>query len=125
MKKIMAITAILVVLMLVPALAAADWPQAKHDAGHSSASDSAIVPPLGVQWQESLGDHIVSSPVVSNGTLFVANDDENTLLALDPLTGSRLWSFTADGAIESTPAVANGSVVVGSYDGYLYRLDAS
>ena len=35
------------------------------------------------------------------------------------------WSYTTGGGVESSPAVANGVVYVGSDDGNLYALDAS
>ena len=35
-----------------------------------------------------------------------------------------LWVFTSDGTIESSPAVVEGVVYIGSCDGYLYALDA-
>ena len=36
-----------------------------------------------------------------------------------------LWSYTTDGSVESTPAVADGVVYVGSADRHLYALDAA
>jgi outer membrane protein assembly factor BamB len=36
-----------------------------------------------------------------------------------------LWSFTTEGAIISSPAVAGGMVYVSSYDGKLYAFDAT
>ncbi len=35
-----------------------------------------------------------------------------------------LWRFTAGGPVTGTPAIADGAVYVGSYDGTLYALDA-
>ena len=35
------------------------------------------------------------------------------------------WSYTTGGAVESSPAVANGVVYIGSDDGNLYALNAS
>ncbi len=121
MKK--ALLVLIVFLALAPAIAAADWPQAKHDAQHTSVG-TALTPPLAVDWQASVGGEAVTSPVVYNGTLLVGNGNGRKLIALD-LNGRQLWEFSTGGSIESTPAAANGSVVVGSYDGYVYGLDAS
>ena len=35
-----------------------------------------------------------------------------------------LWVFASDGTIESSPAVVEGVVYIGSCDGFLYALDA-
>lgn len=125
MKKLTFAGLLVVMLLLAPALASADWPQAKHDAQHTSAAGSTLTPPLAVDWQKNIGGEIVSSPVIYNGTLLACNGDGNKLYALDAGSGRQLWEFASYGPIESTPAAANGSVVVCSYDGFVYRLDAS
>lgn len=35
------------------------------------------------------------------------------------------WQFTSDGVVESSPAVVDGTVYVGSLDGHVYALDAA
>jgi outer membrane protein assembly factor BamB len=45
--------------------------------------------------------------------------------ALNAATGTRLWSYTTGGPVLSSPAVANGIVYVGSYDGKVYALNGS
>ena len=45
-------------------------------------------------------------------------------MPLKPGLGTLLWSYTTDNAIESTPAVADGVVYVGSTDHTLYALNA-
>jgi hypothetical protein len=40
-------------------------------------------------------------------------------------TGALLWSYTANGSVESSPAMANGAVYVGSDDGNVYALNAT
>jgi outer membrane protein assembly factor BamB len=42
-----------------------------------------------------------------------------------PNTNSTIWSFTTDGHVYSSPAVAYGRVYVGSWDNKVYCLDAS
>ncbi|MBQ0053033.1 MAG: PQQ-binding-like beta-propeller repeat protein [Bacteroidales bacterium] len=42
---------------------------------------------------------------------------------LDAKTGKVLWEFATQGKIFSTPAIAGGTVVVGSCDTYMYALD--
>lgn len=40
------------------------------------------------------------------------------------VTTEQLWSYKTGNSVESTPAVANGGVYVGSNDGCIYALDA-
>jgi outer membrane protein assembly factor BamB len=40
--------------------------------------------------------------------------------ALDGTTGAKLWSFATGSYVESSPAVADGVVYVGSLDGKVY-----
>ena len=42
-----------------------------------------------------------------------------------PMTNQTLWTFTTGGAVESSPAVVNGIVYVGSDDGCVYALNAA
>jgi outer membrane protein assembly factor BamB len=45
--------------------------------------------------------------------------------ALSAASGAKLWNFTTGNVIESSPAVANGVVYVGSSDGNMYALSAA
>jgi outer membrane protein assembly factor BamB len=42
-----------------------------------------------------------------------------------PSNGQLLWNYTTGGSVESSPAVANGVVYVGSWDSNLYAINAS
>jgi outer membrane protein assembly factor BamB len=90
-----------------------------------------------------------SSPAVADGKVFVgANDGRvycfGAATAVDdwpmfhhdpchtgyststaPSTNHILWSYPTDGYVFSSPAVADGNVYVGSYDGKVYCLSAS
>ena len=45
---------------------------------------------------------------------------DNKVYALNARTGAKLWSYTTGGEVWSSPAVANGVVYIGSYDGKVY-----
>ena len=45
---------------------------------------------------------------------------DNNVYALNASTGALLWKYTTANNVESSPAVANGVVYVGSGDGNLY-----
>ena len=50
---------------------------------------------------------------MANGVVYVGSDDHN-VYALNASTGAKLWSFTTGDYVDSSPAVANGVVYVGS-----------
>jgi len=109
---------------LGPASTPADWPTYRHDPARSGATAVALAPNVALAWKVKLGGRL-SSPVVSNGKIFVASVNEHTLYVLDARTGNRLWDFTADGRIDSPPTVWRSRVYFGCTDGWVYCLRAS
>jgi outer membrane protein assembly factor BamB len=82
-----------------------------------------------VLWEDSVGPHAWSSPVLVDGKLLLGLCSPGGLRLYDvsrPETKSVLWSIKhATGAcIESTPAVWKGRFYVGSRDGYIYGFGA-
>jgi eukaryotic-like serine/threonine-protein kinase len=49
-------------------------------------------------------------------------DEKGTLHAIDAATGTRRWVFHAEAGIVSSPNLAGGKLVFGSYDNFLYCL---
>ncbi len=49
---------------------------------------------------------------------------DNYVYALHAADGSVKWKYLTQGAVQSSPAVADGVVFIGSDDEYLYALDA-
>jgi len=43
---------------------------------------------------------------------------------VDASTGDKQWSYKTGGKVESSPAVVNGVVCIGTDDGKVYALDA-
>jgi len=81
-----------------------------------------------VVWSDDVGFHAWSSPIVVDGTLIVAVNC-GTVPALraygldDPGSPQRLWEIPISrGCLESTPAMWNGNIYIGSRDGYFYAL---
>lgn len=85
--------------------------QFRHGPDHAGVFEGASPGNL-VQkrWSFDAGSRIVSSPVVSAGTLFIGTSG-GQLLALDSASGALRWSFKADGPVTSTPAIADDVVV--------------
>ena len=69
---------------------------------------SAGVPLLAAQWNRAPGG---GSPVIANGILYYLTS--NGLYALDPVTGTTLWSNASPGGVHwESPIVVNGKVFV-------------
>ena len=82
-------------------------------------------------WQDFIGGNAWSSPVIADDTLVVGADcltNHSGFRAYDltnPRSPERLWDVTVGtgACIESTPAVWNGRIYVGSRDGFFYALE--
>jgi outer membrane protein assembly factor BamB len=75
-------------------------------------------------WVKFIRGIIRSAPAVADGVVYVHTD---RLYAFDARTGSRRWTHragTARYSQDSPPAVAHGTVYVGSIDHHLYAIDA-
>lgn len=87
-----------------------------------------------LRWQQKLGSDMqsspaVSSPVVSNGTLYVCSND-GILHAFEASTGKVLWTSGSPDTGDryySTPSVMNGVLYIAGKDssGDIYALNAS
>ena len=103
---------------------AADWPTYRHDRGRSGTSPSPVSAQLTTNWQAQLTGRL-TSVVVADGRLFVAETDRHTLHAIDANTGKRLWSRTVGGRIDSPPTISGPRVLFGSADGQIHCLRAA
>ncbi|TWU03644.1 outer membrane protein assembly factor BamB family protein [Neorhodopirellula pilleata] len=98
-----------------------DWPTYRHDSNRSGTTGMPIDEPVKQKWQAKLGGRL-TSPVIADGLVYVAQVDRHTLHALNESTGSIEWSFTAGARIDSPPTVHRGRVVFGGADGWVYCL---
>lgn len=101
-----------------------DWPTFRHDASRSGSASELIPSAIEKKWTVDLGGRL-TSPVIANGTVFVAKMDAHTLFAFDETSGKERWSFTAGARIDSPPTVYRGKVVFGGTDGWVYCLQAT
>jgi outer membrane protein assembly factor BamB len=96
----------------------------RGDATHSGLYSAVGVPKLhGVKWKFKTKGPVVSSPAVSNGTVYVGSYDRY-VYAINQADGKQRWAFKTQGRVTSSPAVYAGRVFVSSFDGNLYALDA-
>ena len=73
-------------------------------------------------WTFQSGDQIVGgSAAVANGVVYIGSHDD-TIYALDAMTGTKLWSYstTGFGWFTDAPAVLDGVLYAKSYDHNLY-----
>jgi outer membrane protein assembly factor BamB len=113
---------------------ASDWPMFHHDPLHSGTTPDAAVNATStsrvkVAWQVHIGGGVFgSAAVVRNGTLgksIVYVPGGRNLEALNAQTGGLIWKFTAPALIDSSPAIYNGVVWVGSTNGFIYSVNAT
>jgi outer membrane protein assembly factor BamB len=78
-----------------------------------------------VAWEEEIAPHSWSSPVIVDDTLVVATcaGELRAYDLADPRSPAPLWTHQlSESCIESTPAVWNGQIYVGSRDGSFYAV---
>lgn len=100
-----------------------DWPTYRRDMARSGRATTRVEPDLLLGWQTPIGGRL-TSPVVANNRLYLAEIDTHRLHAIDAETGQPLWTFTFDGRVDSPPTVHDGIVLCGSRDGTVAALRA-
>jgi outer membrane protein assembly factor BamB len=103
---------------------AADWPTYRYDNSRGGSTSTPVPAQLQPDWEMRLGGRL-SSVVIADGRLYVAQVDQHTLHALDANSGRALWNFTTGGRIDSPPTIDKGRVLFGSADGCVYCLRAT
>lgn len=75
-----------------------------------------------VKWRFKAKRAITSSPVYTEGVIFVGSVD-STLYALDARSGFVLWRFRMNRATISTPCLVENLIFIGSVDANIYCID--
>ena len=101
-----------------------DWPTYRCDAARSGHTKTRVPANVRPAWQAKLGGKL-TSPVIANGTVFVATVEAHTVHAIEAATGATRWTYTTSGQVDSPPTIHRGSVLFGSADGWVYCLRAS
>lgn len=91
----------------------------QHEGNYDSKS---VISEPSVLWKVKTGGQVISSPTVSKGVVYIGSSDQS-LYALDAVSGDIKWTYKTGGSINSTPLVAQEKVMFLSYDGYFYGLD--
>jgi outer membrane protein assembly factor BamB len=78
----------------------------------------------GLVWSYALEKHVLSTPAISGGLLFIA-DCGRKFHCLDAETGQPHWSHEIKGEVWASPLVADGKVFLGTRNGTFYIFGAS
>jgi len=81
-----------------------DWPTYRANSARSGANDTSVPHELRVSWQADVGGK-PSGVTVAAGKAFVASVDAHAVHALETESGSRLWSYTTGGRVDSPPTI--------------------
>lgn len=73
----------------------------------------------GEVWSYALEKHVMSTPAVFNGLIFVA-DIGRRMHCVDATTGQALWTHDIKGDAWASPYVADGKVYLGTRGGNFY-----
>jgi len=101
-----------------------DWPTYRCDVRRSGYQNVVAPRQLTLAWKTQLTPPL-TAPVVAGGRVFVAEKDRHALQAYSCADGKLLWTFVADGRIDSPPTVSAGRCLFGTRNGYVYCLRAS
>lgn len=116
----------------------ADWPQYRHDAGRSAASEESLAESLHLAWVRELPTprpafptevrlryDATYEPVVLQKTIFVPSMITDSVTALDTETGRERWQFFTEGPVRLAPVAWQDKVCFVSDDGHLYCVGAA
>jgi len=78
----------------------------------------------GLVWSYALQKHVMSTPAISDGMVFIA-DCGRTFHCVDVETGKALWTHEIAGEAWASPFVADGKVYLGTRSGKFYVFAAS
>lgn len=88
------------------------------------ATKSGDITTNGLVWSYPLQKHVISSPAISDGLVFIA-DCGRTFHCIDLATGRRYWTEEIEGEVWATPLIADGKVYLGTRSGTYYIFAAS
>ncbi len=125
-----------------------DWPLYRHDRWRSASSITAGPSSLKNRWTASLQEELdaeakvdgpilhdwkenpiikgpLSAPTIAQGIAYVTRPNAHELIAIDTEDGSIRWRFTANGRLDTPPAIHRGLCLFGTAAGWVYALRAS
>ncbi|MEQ1860986.1 MAG: PQQ-binding-like beta-propeller repeat protein [Chthoniobacteraceae bacterium] len=127
-----------------------DWPLYRHDRWRSGSATTAGPQKLDALWSVQLATNAevaafspepggpilhdwrenpiikgpLSAPTIANGLVYVARPNAHEVIAVETDTGKVRWRFTANGRVDTPPAIHRGLCLFGSAAGSVYALRA-
>lgn len=111
-----------------------DWSMFRYDSAHTGVTTSAGPTQPVKLWSYAEGhfdgSFIGSSAAVVNGVVYVWSNEQNyetgggNIYALDASSGAKIWNYSTNGAVYSSPAVSGNVVFIGA-DANVYAFNAS
>jgi serine/threonine-protein kinase len=98
-----------------------DWTTLQGDGERTGYTESPAPDSNQTYWKFQTGGAIISSPVVSEGMVFVASTD-GYLYAVNVTNGVKIWDFLV-GKDANSPTVAHGKVFITSASGTAYGIN--
>ena len=130
-----------VLVVFVVLLTGCDWPMFRYNSAHTGSSPDTTLSVNNVgsvtqRWHATTGGQIYGAPAIANGIVYVGSED-GSVYAFDdagtrgcagtPTICNPLWRDTLGGTTpgRSSPAVANGTLYIGTGNGRVYAFDAT
>ena len=126
-------------LLLVVDMQAADWPMYRADSTRSGYTTEQLPEGLVLQWtyqspylpapawptRNRHQSDRAYQPVIAGDMLYYGSSADCKVYALDAVTGKTRWIFFTDGPVRFAPVVWQDRLFVASDDGHLYCLTAT
>ena len=121
-KTMIAIFLLIITLGTSTLVYSQDWPMFGHDPQNTGYSSSYGPSTGDLQWVNTPGGIIVSSPAVVDGKVYIGSTD-GKLYCLDSDTGTKIWEYNTQDYIDSSPVVTDHRVYISSMNGKVHCLN--
>ena len=103
-------------------LSGSDWPSHRGDSSLGGIATDKLGDELVLEWTFEVGKFLKSSPVVSQGKIFLGGPS-GIFHALNANTGKEIWQAQTGVGVDAPALLHLGRVYVGTKDGWLICLD--
>ena len=110
---------------------ATDWPMYRANNKRGSAVQTDVAGILKMAWSVNVTKLTstatrsqLTQPVIVGDNMYIAEKDAHTIHALSTKDGTKKWTYTTGGRIDSSPTFYKGMIIFGSKDGHVYCLRA-
>ena len=88
-------------------------------------AEAKVSGPILHDWKENpVVKGPLSAPTIAGGIAYVTRPNAHELIAIDTSSGEVRWRFTANGRLDTPPAIHRGLCLFGSAAGWVYALRA-